>query len=71
MVMDADKAKKKMGEIANRRKELAEDKTISHWEAREELAEMDELESMLKIIAGVKDDAKSPESPAPKKRRWL
>ena len=35
MAMDKDKAKKKLGEIANRRKELAEDKTISHWEARE------------------------------------
>jgi len=69
MAMDKDKAKKKLGEIANRRKELAEDKTISHWEAREELAEMDELESMLNVIAGVGE--KKEETPAPKKRRWL
>ena len=69
--MDKDKAKKRWDAMTKREAEIAADETITHADARAELAEIADMRGLLRPILGIKDEGEKPVEKPKAKRSWL
>lgn len=73
MAMSKEKAQERLAAIKARRIELDKDETVTHAEARKEIAEMDDAEEMLTAFLGDAAKGVKATKPAvePRKKSWF